>query len=99
MSLRAEIDFRDGHASVARVNAEASSLPALEPGGYHELRVHGVAGSSPESMLGLQAELAGLDTARQTDCNAAVGQETISVWAALVPLLHLLGLLARSLIR
>lgn len=32
-------------------------LPALSPGDDHELRVHGVAGSSPESMLGLSARL------------------------------------------
>jgi hypothetical protein len=31
------------------------------PGTYHELRVHGVAGTTPESMLGLQAQLGGAD--------------------------------------
>jgi len=32
-------------------------LPALAPGRDHELRVHGVAGTSPENMLGLAARL------------------------------------------
>ncbi len=34
-----------------------TGLPPLWPGDDHELRVHGVAGSTPESMLGLVAQL------------------------------------------
>src|SRR3954447_22128531 len=34
-----------------------TELPPLGPGEYHELRVHGVAGTSAESMLGLAARL------------------------------------------
>ena len=31
-----------------------SEVSPLGPGCYHELRIHGVAGSSPESMLGFE---------------------------------------------
>jgi hypothetical protein len=37
--------------------ATSGGLPPLSPGDDHELRVHGVAGTSPESMLGLAARL------------------------------------------
>jgi hypothetical protein len=60
---------------------EPADLRPLEPGEFHELRVLGVAGSSPESMLGLQARLGGLDVERAaSECGVEPKPGDISVW-------------------
>lgn len=58
-----------------------SEVSPLGPGCYHELRIHGVAGSSPESMLGLRAELTDIDVGRP-DHHGGVepAPEDVSVW-------------------
>ena len=71
-------------------------LPPLSPGNDHELRVHGVAGTTPESMLGLVARLqatgnAGIrggdpsdtprgDTGADTVCIADPAPGDVSIW-------------------
>lgn len=53
----------------------------LGPGAYHELRVHGVAGSPPEGMLGLRARFTGADVApTRSDGHVATAPGDISVW-------------------
>ncbi len=70
-------------------------LPPLGGGPYHELRVHGVAGTSPESMLGMQARLCASDVrgdldsaigagdaAQPGDCGPVAQPGDITVWRA-----------------
>ncbi len=55
-------------------------LPALSPGDDHELRVHGVAGSTPESMLGLTARLQATGIhGPDVPARGVVGSDTICV--------------------
>ncbi|MEJ3653412.1 hypothetical protein WEH80_10545 [Actinomycetes bacterium KLBMP 9759] len=62
---------------------KAVDLPPFGPGDYHEMRVHGVAGSSAESMLGLQARLGAVDVRRpSTGCGDQPQPGDISVWHA-----------------
>ncbi|WP_232668715.1 hypothetical protein [Pseudonocardia sp. TRM90224] len=62
---------------------KAVDLPPFGPGEYHEMRVHGVAGSSAESMLGLQARLGAVDVVRPaTGCGEQPQPGDISVWHA-----------------
>lgn len=66
--------------TAAPVNS-STALPPLEPRACHELRVHGVAGTSPESMLGLKAELTGVDVPTTQDgCTDTTRPGDISVW-------------------
>jgi hypothetical protein len=74
----------------------SEGLPALTPGDYHELRVHGVAGRAPENMLGLAAQLAATgyqgsevadtadhprgSTGSDTDCAVEPRPGDVSVW-------------------
>ncbi|NMH97882.1 hypothetical protein [Pseudonocardia acidicola] len=50
----------------------------LGPGRYHEMRVHGVAGTAPEAMLGLSARL--VAAAPQGRCGPARPLPDITVW-------------------
>lgn len=68
-------------AALPATRPEPNDVPPLHPGDYHELRIHGVAGSSAESMLGLTARLSVIDVQRPVTPGGAEPEPgDISVW-------------------
>lgn len=68
-------------APVPATRPEPNDVPPLGPDDYHELRIHGVAGSSAESMLGLTARLSVVDVRRPVTPDGVEPQPgDISVW-------------------